>query len=299
MKRLSFLGREKYPFSFLIHKTGPIGSVLRHDHDFWELAYIYSGQGRCEQGDEVFDFQAQQMILTPPYVPHAFEVAEGQLHEQVSLTIYPQVLADAEVAGVKVEALLNAIMASGRCWVSLSAVNAARAEVSLASMCREYEFQGPHFDAMLAMEIARLLILWERTLTDTRSMFLRMTDLPVVLHEVLQRVESDYAKLSGLPDLMGDTHLNERYFIRLFKKHVGMPPVQYLNRVRIEKCAALLLHNAQSIAEVAYAVGFGDLRFFNRLFKRYVGVTPRVFRNEAMRRPELMERVDRFRVGEG
>ena len=37
-------------------------------------------------------------------------------------------------------------------------------------------------------------------------------------------------------------------------------------------------HSAQSVAQVAEALGFGDASYFARYFKKYVGQTPEAFR---------------------
>lgn len=61
---------------------------------------------------------------------------------------------------------------------------------------------------------------------------------------------------------------------RLFKKHMGMTPAQYLTKLRVDKAAELLANTNIPVLEIAYATGFGSLSNFYRSFKTQLGHTP-------------------------
>ena len=67
--------------------------------------------------------------------------------------------------------------------------------------------------------------------------------------------------------------LSPYYLVRVFHKHVGMPPHQYQTNVRVHR-ARKLLRSGTAISEVAYRTGFCDQSHLNRCFKRTLGVTP-------------------------
>jgi len=75
--------------------------------------------------------------------------------------------------------------------------------------------------------------------------------------------------------------LSSFHFLRLFSKVLGVTPHQYLVRSRLRRAARLLADDGQSITEIAYGVGFGDLSNFVRTFHRAAGVSPRAFRRAA------------------
>ncbi|WP_394836717.1 AraC family transcriptional regulator [Pendulispora rubella] len=75
--------------------------------------------------------------------------------------------------------------------------------------------------------------------------------------------------------------LSSFHFLRLFSKVLGVTPHQYLLRSRLRRAARLLADDGQSITEIAYGVGFGDLSNFVRTFHRAAGVSPRAFRRAA------------------
>ena len=63
-------------------------------------------------------------------------------------------------------------------------------------------------------------------------------------------------------------------FRSLFKKHYGASPVQYRNRLRLERARELLREGGYTVSEAAYAVGFENLGYFCRYYKRVMGETP-------------------------
>lgn len=82
------------------------------------------------------------------------------------------------------------------------------------------------------------------------------------------------------------------HFLRTFTRVIGVTPHQYLVRARLRHAARLLARDSLSIAEVAFAVGFGDLSNFVRTFGRAAATTPRGFRRAS--RPERKILQDRL-----
>jgi AraC-like DNA-binding protein len=82
----------------------------------------------------------------------------------------------------------------------------------------------------------------------------------------------------ALADVAG---LSPYYLVRMFHRHVGIPPHKYQTMVRVHRARNLLASGA-AVVEVAYRTGFCDQSHLNRCFKRTLGVTPG---NYALSRP--------------
>ena len=63
-----------------------------------------------------------------------------------------------------------------------------------------------------------------------------------------------------------------------FHHFVGIPPMQYLARWRIQLAASLLTSSTFTLSEVAGRVGYGSEAALSRAFKRWVGVAPSSWR---------------------
>lgn len=76
-----------------------------------------------------------------------------------------------------------------------------------------------------------------------------------------------------LPDFSPEAALTAQ-----FKKEVGVPPLAYLNRVRMRQAARQLARTSTPVQEVAASVGILDANYFVKRFKAAFGYTPTEFR---------------------
>ena len=94
------------------------------------------------------------------------------------------------------------------------------------------------------------------------------------LNTVLDYIQMNYTKQISNRELADIIHLSEDRFNHLFKESMGMPPLQYMNEVRMKKAMNLLKRKEGTVVEIADSVGFTDYNHFGRQFRRYYGCTP-------------------------
>lgn len=74
-------------------------------------------------------------------------------------------------------------------------------------------------------------------------------------------------------------HLSVNYFSKVFHANVGVSFQEYVTTARIEQAKLTLIQKReQTIANVAYTLGFKDVSYFSRLFKKKTGLTPGQYR---------------------
>jgi len=71
--------------------------------------------------------------------------------------------------------------------------------------------------------------------------------------------------------------INEQYLTRCFDKEIGVSPMTYLNRYRIQQAKKLLETGRPTITQVALETGFSSQSYFSRMFLREVGISPKAF----------------------
>lgn len=96
---------------------------------------------------------------------------------------------------------------------------------------------------------------------------------------VLDKIESDYAEKMTIPSLSAELCLTPDHFTRIFREGVGVPPVEYINRVRLHRALTLLAETSLSVSEVAERSGFFSMQYFYRIFRETLGNSPLSFRN--------------------
>jgi integrase len=72
----------------------------------------------------------------------------------------------------------------------------------------------------------------------------------------------------ALEDLVRAAHLSPAHFSTVFRRATGLPPLRYVQGVRLERAKELLAEGELSVVEVARAGGFRDAAYFHRTFKR-------------------------------
>lgn len=100
---------------------------------------------------------------------------------------------------------------------------------------------------------------------------------------IMRRIEAEADTPVALAALAADAGLSRFHFLRVFRRIVGMPPYQYLLRLRLHRAAVRLRTSIAPVLEIALGAGFDDLSTFNRRFRRLMGTTPTGFRSGAGR----------------
>lgn len=272
---MKLISHRKSLVPFAISRTGMILSYPPHQHDFFEVTYIHEGEGVHVLGGERSSVSAHDVLITPPGTTHAF--APSGAHDQTSIAFYPeffiaQGLADAPL-------ILEEMAALGKSKWTLSPDQVPDFERTLHTLFQETMFKGYRYERLVALECARLLILLERMAEVKKTVLERFRNLPLPLYSALVRIESDYHLLGDSFEVSTGTEVGPKHMIRLFKRFLKITPLQYLIRVRLEKCCELLPVPGLGITEAATRTGFNDIAHFNRLFKRVVGSTPTAVRN--------------------
>ncbi|MBB6675176.1 AraC family transcriptional regulator [Cohnella nanjingensis] len=68
--------------------------------------------------------------------------------------------------------------------------------------------------------------------------------------------------------------VHRSYLTHVFADQVGMPPLKYLQKIRMEKAMRLLRESDATITEIALSLGYPNLYSFTRAFKIYFKIPP-------------------------
>ncbi|MDL2218713.1 AraC family transcriptional regulator, partial [Christensenellaceae bacterium OttesenSCG-928-M15] len=101
------------------------------------------------------------------------------------------------------------------------------------------------------------------------------------IHKVQDYIEenlNDNFVLSELADIAG---FSKYHFHRIFSAITNETLLQYINRIKLERAAFLILHHPNTnMTDITYRFGFTDSAIFSRSFRSYYGVSPTEYRNQ-------------------
>lgn len=95
---------------------------------------------------------------------------------------------------------------------------------------------------------------------------------------VVEFMQAQLEHNPGVAEMAEVAGLSVHHFSRLFTRTTGLPPHQYLQRLRAERAAALLREGRLNVLQVALAVGFANPSHFASFFRRATGVSPQAYR---------------------
>lgn len=101
------------------------------------------------------------------------------------------------------------------------------------------------------------------------------------LAALLAYIREHYAEELSLPLLARRVGYSPSHLRELFREELGLSPVRYVNRLRIERASALL-HEEIPIWRVAELVGFSNANYFSRIFRSETGMTPIEYRHSCL-----------------
>ncbi|MCZ6593635.1 MAG: AraC family transcriptional regulator [Bacteroidetes bacterium] len=100
-------------------------------------------------------------------------------------------------------------------------------------------------------------------------------------------IDNNYETDLNLDFLSHTRFVSKYHLLRLFKKHYGLTPRQYLIDKRIEKSKDQL-KKGMLVTETCFEVGFESLGSFSTLFKTKTGKSPSEYQKEQLSRSELI-----------
>lgn len=146
---------------------------------------------------------------------------------------------------------------------------------------RESQTKEKGYEIAINYSIKRLLLLCVRNDTKNMLQYSEEQDL-AKLKPVLDYIDSHLEERILVEDVSKLLNFSYHYFIKYFKKVMGLSFVDYINIKRIKKAELLLLTTDKSILEISYEVGITNMAQFYKLFKRENQCSPKAFKNRML-----------------
>ncbi|MEK4057144.1 AraC family transcriptional regulator [Paenibacillus sp. FSL F4-0087] len=158
---------------------------------------------------------------------------------------------------------------------------------SIQKMIREYEEKKEGFELVLRgltyQILTDLIRSYTKKIPEQSEIDIQYRKLNQI-KSAIKHMEKHISEKITLDDLSKVSHLSPVHFSRVFKTVSGFPPMDFLNQMRVQKAAQLLITTDKTIIEIALEVGFNDGNYFSRIFKKIKNETPSNFRCKYLKR---------------
>lgn len=227
--------------------------VQWHAHDQWELVYCTSGEGTFQfENGVTMHYKAGEAVAIPPKERHANTSRDGftNVHLRMADPSFP--------------------------YKTIFRVSDdVDGHLQIA-------FQQAKYYYLTDIQKRELVL---SALGELISSYMIVYRSNTAFSEPVERLRSIIVRDYCQPDFALDEVIRAMpfhydYLRKLFKKEVGITPLEYVTNLRMKKAETMLATTwttDYSVSEIAVLCGYEDALYFSRVFKKHFGCSPSVF----------------------
>lgn len=241
-----------------------------HWHEFYELTFVYEGQGVDIINGRSYETKAGVIQLLSPSDFHEVIPGSGSMLRLTNIHFKRELIPEdvyGELFGGKKQLIFQ-----------LTNQEQESLKFHLATLHREFRQQQFGQALVLKASLDIILVMLAR-LSSRSSPIVSSPEMrrpvPHWLRKVLPYLENHYREDIGLKDAAALAGLSPGYFSDRFHKATGTPFQRYILDLRLEFAYSLLRSSHVSVTEACFAAGFNTLTYFESKFKNRYGFTPK------------------------
>lgn len=263
-------------YHFVRKELDPASPALAHDHDFYEVFLIESGRARhwINGGEDALE--RGDLVFIRPRDLHALQ-ADADLGCRILNVIFR------EATGRHLVDRYGDAFDGRFFWRDTRDPQRIRLE----GLRLERAINHMH----LLQDRKRTLVRIEQFLLTLMTFVLDEVDMgdtsmPAWLAEACRAARAPVVFRQGGAGFVAVAGRGHEHVCRQARRHLGMSPTQYVNRIRVQHAAMRLsARDTTTLEEIAAECGFENLSYFHRLFRLQYGTTPNEFRRRRRRDP--------------
>ncbi|MCM0648098.1 AraC family transcriptional regulator [Clostridium swellfunianum] len=244
---------------------------IMHTHSFTELFYVVSGRGSFRIEDKIFTVKEDDLVIVNPHVAHTESSKDSSPLEYIVVGVDGISLAEA----INEEDLKN--------HGSFSIHNYSRYRHEMLSymnnLLYEVENKNEHYE-VICQNLLEVLILNVKRRIKSDLVISAEKKTTKECNYIKNYIDVHYSSDLNLDYLASITHMSKYYLVRVFKKFMGVSPIEYLISKRISVAKLLLETTDYSIDQIIKVSGFNSQSYFNQVFKERVGISPTKYKKQ-------------------
>lgn len=256
----------------------------RHFHNEYEIYYLISGERYYFIENQIYNVKKGSLVF----------IDRNQIHKTVGgNTIYHDrilILISANEIGPLLDLCNNIELATffnqNFGVIELNEAGQKYVEGILFSIIREIKMKHSHYDFLIKMKLAELIVYATRCKTGENTTLLNApvkTEKYKKISEIAKYINDNHHTSISLANIADDFFISKCYLSRIFKEITGFTVNEYINITRIKRAQQLLEQSEYNITEIADIVGYESITYFEKVFKKYLETSPLKYRKKFLR----------------
>ncbi len=253
-----------------------------HFHRECQLTYIMKGRGQSCIGDQLEDFESDELTFIGPGLPHVWynsPTEADQEHNIQFITLYFDPEALLSFCSLLFETnQLNELLERSRKGMLFHGETKNKLNRILRKMvCAPAIQKTADFFACLAI----LLQTEEYRVVSNKPYLDGLAGKDgEIIFSIYTYVFENFSDDISLDEAAKLANLTKPSFCRFFKARTKKTFSKFVNEVRVNEACRLLAKQENPITHIAYACGFNSLPNFNKFFKAIKGITPSDYKSK-------------------
>lgn len=275
--------RLEYPFSVSIHPLPkPYGPMkLFHNHDFFELVYVYRGNCHNCYADYEICMKEKDLLLLNPDAVHCVYTLDPEdvvfnflIPKESFKEVYLSLMSSHIISNFVMNYLYQ--MHQTNDYLIIEGQEDSPLYRLLNCLIEEYFNKLPGYEVILESGMAQALAYMARIYSEQVS-----GDAPYPathkLSSLLLYIYKNYATVT-LKEVAYTFSYNEKYLSRLFRKELHIGFSELIQQVRLQHAVSFLKKTNLTVEQIAGKVGYQNLTHFYQIFQETFHVTPAEYR---------------------
>ncbi len=257
-------------------------------HDFFEMVYIKKGNAVFEIAQKPIYIGPNDIIVIKPNQYHKLTVESEAGCEFIVLSFGFTMRKHTELSKVPLEGFINFVSGqeTGE-FIRLKVSQKNDIIVLLNKIIVERKSKDLGSEFLNSLMVLELFVLISRALKMEweDSIKLKSPKVKELIEISVKYIDNNFERTISLGDIAHYVFLSPSYFAKAFKNEMGISPINYLLRKRIERAKELLIETDTKICNIALGIGFSNQQRFSELFKKYTCTTPMQYRKMFKQNP--------------
>ena len=252
-----------------------------HWHEEMEIVFVEKGEYEEFVDLEKYHVKQGDIILVNPCVLHSFRNIENKRTVFKSIIFNFSMLTNnnTDACAIKYFTPFLDNMYINPVVISADSPHYDQLVSSVKQLIYLYNHKSEFYEIEIKSELYHLFyILFRYFLIPETHDSVMKDNTTRNIKTILDYIDQNYMKPITIEELAASVDLSKHYFMRFFKKYIGMTCIEYINDYRLNVATNLLLTTGMQITEVAQSIGITNLSYFNRIFKKKYNMTPKEYR---------------------